>query len=130
MIFLAEIQRLKIQINKLERMLSDDGFLKKASETVITLNKQKVLDFTNTLNKVMGQVMSELRLNFESDERIQYHIEYLRESNYLTEKNITLENCQFDTEYFDTIYKTEITKSELAELCDKITHGKAHIKPL
>ena len=131
--YLKEIIRLEGQITKMEATLSDEKFLSKAPQSVIELNKKKLTDFNNTLNRTMDELVCRLRARFDySDglegidavDRITWYIQWLKEGKYIYgilfdfSKEIDYSDCEFDDKYFEYVYKTNATKQELAELCD------------
>jgi hypothetical protein len=118
--FATEVERLGSLILKFGNILSDDKFIRNAPEAVVTLNRKKLSDFSDLLQKTMLVISDILKKKFDTDESIGWHVEYLRENKYLAEKNITLDTCEFDSEYFDYIYNKPVTDIELAELCDSM----------
>jgi hypothetical protein len=129
--YLKEIIRLEGQIIKMEATLSDEKFMSKAPPNVIELNKKKLADFNNVLNRTMDELVGKLRARFDyndglegvdAPDRLGWQIEWMREQKYLNDRKITLEECEFDKEYFDYVYNIRATKAELAELCD-LTDG-------
>lgn len=131
--YLKEIIRLKGQITKMEATLSDEKFLSKAPPNVIELNKKKLADFNNVLNRTMDDLVGILRRRFNHDDglegidavdRITWYIQWLKEGKYIVgahfdlSQEIDYSNCEFDEKYFNYIYKTNATQEELAELCD------------
>ena len=131
--YLKEILRLEGQITKMEATLSDEKFLSKAPENVIQINKKKLADFNQVLNRTVEEAVSKLRqrLNYDDGlegvdavDRLDWHIQWLREGKHIYgvhfdfSKEIDYSNCEFDDKYFEYVYNPRATKQELAELCD------------
>lgn len=126
---LKEITRLKSQVDKMKATLNDEGFLSKAPQKVIELNKSKLtkfeLDLVRELEKVVGELRKRLDYSdglegVDAVDRIDWNLQFMREKKYLNEKNITINECEFDREYFDYVYKINATDLELAELLDDL----------
>lgn len=114
----------------MEATLNDENFLIKAPQKVIELNKSKLDKFKLDLVRELEVVVGDLRrilgyddglVGVDAVDRIDWNLQFMREKKYLNERNITINECEFDKEYFDTVYKTNATDLELAELLDYLT---------
>jgi len=94
------------QVEKLEKQLSNPGFLSKAKPDMIAASKQKLHDFTLKLNSLptafKACIMQHTTLC--DDMWIEFMIQHEREIDYLIERDITIEQCNFDDDYFKRVY--------------------------
>jgi len=116
--YLSELIRINGQIGRIENNLADENFMSKAPAQVISLNKNKLYRFTNSIEALLEKITEILKSIYTTAERITWHIQYLRENKYLTDMKISLNECQYGKEYFNSVYKATIDKQELAKLCD------------
>lgn len=133
---LKEITRLKSQVDKMKATLNDEGFLSKAPQKVIELNKSKLtkfeLDLVRELEVVVGELRKRLDYNdglegVDAVDRISWYIQLMRDKKYCEGVFFSLfdgvdySHCEFDEKYFDYVYNPRATDLELAELLDCLT---------
>lgn len=117
---LIEIDRLEKQLNTINSKLNNTKFIEKASIEIVNLEKSKQVDISNKILKLKsillqfecGKEYYDLLIHFGSEQRLKWHIEYIKELKLYADSTIDL----YSEEWFDYVYNTEITCDEIKRL--------------
>ena len=111
---MAEIARIKKQIEELEAQLKNIGFLSKAKPHIINEKKKKLQDFKSLLVVTIVTFNSELN-KFVQGPFVSYFVEEIRLDKFKGEL--------FSEEYFSIVNGENITDEEREELLDILNKG-------
>lgn len=113
---LKDIDRLQLQIFKCGQNLSNNKFTQRAHPAIIEKEKKKYNDFKTELRalkiELKRQIYDFLKVLFETDERIMWNIQYLRDKNS--------KNEPYSDAWFDEVYHPNITDEELVQFYNGI----------
>lgn len=113
---LKDIDRLQLQIFKCGQNLSNNKFIQRAHPAIIEKEKKKYNDFKTELRalkiELKRQIYDFLKVLFETDERIMWNIQYLRDKNS--------KNEPYSDAWFDEVYHPNITDEELVQFYNGI----------